>query len=522
MGDDAGMIAMRDDVGVTASDVTRHHGAELARMSALEYDRYMRQRTAFWARHDIERRSGQTDRTEGGKPTSSGSANNGAQRSAEGVGRSAVAAGTQAVQASLSVLACAPGMSMSDIRITDKRRRELNAKFGTAALRDEALMVIRRGRIAAAHAALSHSTWSQNKTIMRCWFEFCEVSGRDPTEFGVVPYDEAPRPSLLKEEDEALADFSVYVTENPRKAGKVSNTGQTAASYVSHVRTYYEFRLDPPRRVGGCGASGVKDGLGHALRRCLKGLRKRHPSNPQASKKASVLRKHMIAVRGMLDMRDSFSAMVWAFMCVAWQGGRRSGELVRAKARTGAWNPKFDMHRGRLSWDWDAEAGKWRRVRIELGPDKTDPSGEQGHTVYLPFDDSAEINAAAAVAHMLNMDPSPPAENERTALFRDTRPGKEGKPMTYGAMRVFVKALLSRAGMTEEEAGCHSFRRGTATSLAHINAPSYVIKGIGIWGSDAYLGYIDATEAGAMEQAMLAMAEADPSSTLGARGIRRG
>ena len=76
--------------------------------------------------------------------------------------------------------------------------------------------------------------------------------------------------------------------------------------------------------------------------------------------------------------------------------------------------------------------------------------------------------------------------------------------------------------MTEEEAGCHSFRRGTATSLAHINAPSYVIKGIGIWGSGAYLGYIDATEAGAMEQAMLAMAEADPSSTLGARGIRRG
>ena len=43
--------------------------------------------------------------------------------------------------------------------------------------------------------------------------------------------------------------------------------------------------------------------------------------------------------------------------------------------------------------------------------------------------------------------------------------------MTYCAMRVFVKALLSRAGMTEEEAGFHSFNRGTATSLAHINAP---------------------------------------------------
>ena len=84
---------MRDDVGVTASDVRQHHGDELARMSALEYDRYMRQRTAFWARHDIERHSGRADRTEKGKPTSSVSANVGAQRSAEGVGRSAAAAG---------------------------------------------------------------------------------------------------------------------------------------------------------------------------------------------------------------------------------------------------------------------------------------------------------------------------------------------------------------------------------------------------------------------------------------------
>ena len=69
-----------------------------------------------------------------------------------------------------------------------------------------------------------------------------------------------------------------------------------------------------------------------------------------------------------------------------------------------------------------------------------------------------------------------------------------------------MKLLLPMCGMTAEDAGCHSFRRGTATGLAHINAPSYVVKGIGMWGSDAYLGYVGATESGAMEQAMLAMA----------------
>lgn len=414
-----------------------------------------------------------------------------------------------------------PGWDMDRVHITDRRRRELTERFGTAEQREEAVLTVRRGRIAAAHAALSCNTWSQNKTIMRMWYEFCELDGTDPTTFGCVHADEAPRPSQLLYEDNKLAEFAVYVTEYPRKRGMTHNTGQTAASYVSHVRTFYEFRLDPPRRVGGTGASEARDGLGHALRRCLKGLRKRHPSNPQNKRKAAVLRRHMMQVRALLDMRDPFSAMIWAFMCVAWQGGRRSGELVRSKARTGPWNPKFDMHRGRASWDWDADGTVCRRLRIALGPDKTDPSGEQGHTVFLPHDGEARINAASAVATMLAMDPTPAADNEKTPLFRDTRPGKNGKPMTYGSMMAVVKVLLMRAGMSVEDAGCHSYRRGTATALAHINAPSYVIKGIGIWGSDAYLGYVDATESGAMEMAMLAMAEADPTGVLGPRGISR-
>ena len=107
---------------------------------------------------------------------------------------------------------------------------------------------------------------------MRMWFEYCELVRLDPTQFGVVTEDAQPKPSQLMWEDGHLADFAVYVTENRRKKGPTTtNTGNTAASYVSHVRTYYEFRLDPPRRVGGTGASEARDGLGHALRRCLKG-----------------------------------------------------------------------------------------------------------------------------------------------------------------------------------------------------------------------------------------------------------
>ena len=190
---------------------------------------------------------------------------------------------------------------------------------------------------------------------------------------------------------------------------------------MSHVRTYYEFRLDPPRRVGGSGVSEAKDGLGHALRRCLKGLRKLHPSDPNHRKKAAVLKSHMMAMKQLLDMRDPFDAMLWAFVCTCWQGGRRSGELVRSKKRTGAWDPKFDMHRGRLQWDWDGSTCK--RARIALAPDKTDPTGEQGHKVFLSYAQDADINAAAAIAHMLALDPTESGESDQTPLFRDTRGG---------------------------------------------------------------------------------------------------
>ena len=103
--------------------------------------------------------------------------------------------------------------------------------------------------------------------------------------------------------------------------------------------------------------------------------------------------------------------MIWAFVCVARKVGRRSSKLVRK--RTGACDPKVDMHRGRVTWDWK-EDGTYARGRIALGPDKTDPTGEQGHTCCMPFSATAETNAA---------DPTPPSENEATPLFRDTRGG---------------------------------------------------------------------------------------------------
>ena len=74
---------------------------------------------------------------------------------------------------------------------------------------------------------------------------------------------------------------------------------------------------------------------------------------------------------------------------------------------------------GLLHWD----GSTCKRARIALAPDKTDPTGEQGHKVFLPYAQDADINAAAAIAHMLALDPTESGESDQTPLFRDTRGG---------------------------------------------------------------------------------------------------
>ena len=73
-----------------------------------------------------------------------------------------------------------------------------------------------------------------------------------------------------------------------------------------------------------------------------------------------------------------------------------------------------------------------------------------------------------------------------------------------------VTKLLVNAGMTREDAGAHSFRRGCATSLRHVGAPDSTSRAVGIWtSSNAMHGHMDVAVGGDMERSMLAMAEAD-------------
>ena len=388
---------------------------------------------------------------------------------------------------------------------------------------EAAIAAMRATRQAAMGTNLSENSMSGITSAVRFWLEFCAVRGVDPDEFGVLRHDELPRPSQLMAEDEILCDFAAYVVDHPRKKGIVNLRGNTAAEYVSRVVTWYEGRLRPARRPGGAGGlAGANNALGNALRRTLKGLRKLHPSDPSKNRKVPVTRADMIGIKRQLDLSTKFDSMVWAFCTTCWQGGRRSGDIIRGKAVKAPWTPQRDMHRGRVITE-RGDGGRVVRVVLQLPPGKADQTGEEGHEAILPLAHEAEINAAAAIMHMLRLDPLAAGETpSSTPLFRDSRPGHDGRPMTYGAVIRVVKKLLVGAGMSEEDAGCHSFRRGTATALQLGGESGATMRSIGIWASNAMFGYMDVTKGGAMERAMLRMAETDVTLRDGARrGIDR-
>ena len=80
--------------------------------------------------------------------------------------------------------------------------------------------------------------------------------------------------------------------------------------------------------------------------------------------------------------------------------------------------------------------------------------------------------------------------------------------ISYATIRRELEDDLRAVGEGDLAAGPHSFRRGCATALGGIGAPEAVTKMIGVWGTNAYLGYTWASSPIVLQK-MLEMAEWD-------------
>ena len=78
----------------------------------------------------------------------------------------------------------------------------------------------------------------------------------------------------------------------------------------------------------------------------------------------------------------------------------------------------------------------------------------------------------------------------------------------YAMLRRELADDLRAVGEPDLAGGTHSFRRGCATALGGIGAPDSVTRMIGLWASNANLGYTWASSPIVLQK-MLEMAEWD-------------
>jgi len=63
-------------------------------------------------------------------------------------------------------------------------------------------------------------------------------------------------------------------------------------------------------------------------------------------------------------------------------------------------------------------------------------------------------------------------------------------PLSRSQLTTAVRQLLSQAGMCPTDYASHSFRIGAATTAAAVGLPTWLIKTLGRWNSNAYMSYV--------------------------------
>ena len=104
----------------------------------------------------------------------------------------------------------------------------------------------------------------------------------------------------------------------------------------------------------------------------------------------------------------------------------------------------------------------------------------------LPWLDHHPLCPVSAVMGALGE--TPPAARQGPALWHQV--GNTWRPLLYGAFLARFKLLLTSAGFNANTFAAHSFRRGGASWGFAQGLPGEVIKVLGDWKSDAYLGYL--------------------------------
>jgi len=307
----------------------------------------------------------------------------------------------------------------------------------------------------------SKSHDADRRRALSAWSEFCAILDLDPNIFGRVG---TPSPEQLQRltvyEGEILSHFIAFIRIKPTKSAKHRRplSYHTAANYLRNVTAYYH------EERGRCPGKFQSGNWTFQLARTLKGVKN---NAPLAKLRLPIMQQDLHKVRKQLNLRaNAYHRVLWALWLTQWQAGCRASDLIRAEDdRKRKWDPKRDLHRGRVHAErafTSENKPLGVKLVITMKPLKNDKRNERIIHKSLVIDTSAKaLSAGAAILHMLKMDPNSD-NNAGTPLFRDPLTKKE---ISYVAAASALKGLLKKAGLHELASGLHCLRIGGTTAV---------------------------------------------------------
>ena len=122
-------------------------------------------------------------------------------------------------------------------------------------------------------------------------------------------------------------------------------------------------------------------------------------------------------------------------------------------------------------------------VLIELRQSKTDPFRRgQSIRIYATNSSTCPVRALKLFANKI--------DTKLPQLHVFSRSAGTLSPPTRSKLTEILRHLLSHAGMYPSNYASHSFRIGAATTAAAAGLPTWLIKTLGRWSSNAYLTYV--------------------------------
>ena len=144
---------------------------------------------------------------------------------------------------------------------------------------------------------------------------------------------------------------------------------------------------------------------------------------------------------------------------------------------------KFEPHKQLCSKHVQFSDGK---VHFTLHWSKTRRPHQDPIKYSLHYIPGSSICPFEALSYMFNKIPCNP--EQPCFMFSD------GSPFTYSMFMNKLRSCLQSAGYQEGLYSSHSFRSGGANFAQHAGGPPEMIQALGVWKSDAYLGYLEPTD----------------------------